>query len=341
MAFMKLLTIIVPAYNAESYLARCLDSLLPGGDEVEILVVDDGSTDATAELAGKYEKQYPTQVRLISQSNKGHGGAINTGIQYASGRYLKVVDSDDWLDTGAYQKVLEVLRALIANGTEPDLVIANYVYEKQGKRRKKVIHYRGIIPSNRIASWDEMGPLKKGRYILMHSVIYRTQLIKDVGLMLPEHTFYVDNLYVYFPLSAVKKFYYVDVDLYRYYIGRADQSVQEKNMIRRIDQQLRVNRLMLKTVLLEKVENPRLFWYLIHYFEIVTAVSSVMLVLGGAKEHFKKLRELWEDINQHNPLLYQYLRRSLVGRFFHLPMWIGRPLIIGVYRIAQGIFGFN
>ena len=115
--------------------------------------------------------------------------------------------------------------------------MSNYVYEKQGVKRKTVIHYRHTIPVEQIFTWDDVKRFPLSQYILMHSVIYRTSLLHECRLCLPEHTFYVDNLYVFKPLPYVKTIYYLDVNFYRYFIGRDDQSVNEANMIKRIDQQ--------------------------------------------------------------------------------------------------------
>lgn len=104
---MKLLTITVPSYNSEAYLDRCMATLLPGGDEVEILIVDDGSTDRTAEIADEYERKYPNIVRAIHKENGGHGDAVTTGIRNATGLFFKVVDSDDSLAPEAYKQVLD------------------------------------------------------------------------------------------------------------------------------------------------------------------------------------------------------------------------------------------
>ena len=101
---MKLLTFAIPCYNSQEYMGKCIESLLPGGDEVEILIIDDGSTDLTADIADKYEEKYPGIVRAIHQENGGHGEAVNTGIRNASGLYFKVVDSDDWVDKDAYRQ---------------------------------------------------------------------------------------------------------------------------------------------------------------------------------------------------------------------------------------------
>ena len=246
---MKLLSIAVPCYNSQDYMRHCVETLLPGGDEVEILVVDDGSKDDTAAIADELEAKYPGIVRAIHQENGGHGAAVMAGLKNATGLYFKVVDSDDWLDEEAYPKVLDTLRGF-AEGEPVDLLVCNYIYDKVGSKHKKVMEYRGVLPEGRVFTWPEAGHFRKGQYILMHSVIYRTQLLRDCKLDLPRHTFYVDNLYVYVPMRWVKTLYYLDVDLYHYYIGRNDQSVNETVMIRRIDQQLRVNKLMLEQVCL-------------------------------------------------------------------------------------------
>ena len=112
-----------------------------------------------------------------------------------------------------------------------------------------------------------------GKYILMHSVIYRTGLLRDCGLELPKHTFYVDNLFVYQPLPHVQTMYYMDVNFYRYFIGREDQSVHEDVMIRRIDQQLFVNRIMIDTIAGAKNIEKNIRRYMLRYLDIIMAVS--------------------------------------------------------------------
>ena len=127
---MKLLSIAVPCYNSEGYMRNCIESLLPGGDEVEIIIVDDGSTkDRTAEIADEYAAKYPGIVKAVHQENGGHGQAVNTGLKHATGLYFKVVDSDDWVDEDALHKILEVLRHMEEDAMELDMLIANSVYE--------------------------------------------------------------------------------------------------------------------------------------------------------------------------------------------------------------------
>ena len=237
---MKLLSIAIPSYNSESYMRNCIESLLPGGEEVEIIIVNDGSKDGTAAIADEYAEKYPTIVKAVHQENGGHGEAVNAGLRAATGLYYKVVDSDDWVNKEAYLKILEKLAELVQTNNMVDMLLSNYVYEKEGKKHKKVMQYRSAFPVDKIFTWDDVKFLHVGQYIMMHSVIYRTQMLKECGLELPKHTFYVDNIFIYHPLPYVKKLYYMDVNFYRYYIGREGQSVQEKVMIGRIDQQISV-----------------------------------------------------------------------------------------------------
>ena len=259
-------------------MSKCINSLLIGGEEVEIIIVDDGSSDRTAEIADDYAEKYPTIVKAIHQENGGHGQAVNTGIKNATGLYFKVVDSDDWVNQDAYYEILKTLYDLTRGADTVDLLISNFVYEKQGATRKKVMQYRHCFPTNQIFGWDEVRHMKKGQYLLMHSMIYRTKLLHDCGMELPKHTFYVDNLFAFEPLPYVKNLYYLDVNFYRYFIGRSDQSVNEQVMIGRIDQQLRVTKLMLGYYDVTKIPNRKLKHYMTSYLEIMMTICSVLAI---------------------------------------------------------------
>ncbi len=338
---MKLLTITIPCYNSQDYMEHCIESLLPGGEDVEILVVDDGSMDATAEIADSYAEKYPTIVRAIHQENGGHGEAVNTGIRNASGLFFKVVDSDDWVDAEAYRRVLETLKELSGGKDVLDMLISNFVYEKEGAKHKKVMHYRGILPEDQLFGWNEAGHFMKGRYILMHSVIYRTQLLRECGLELPKHTFYVDNIFVYVPLPHVKKMYYLNVDFYRYFIGREDQSVNEAVMIRRIDQQIKVNKIMVESVDLWKLSNKKLRKYMFNYLEIITVISTIMCIRSGTEENLEKKRELWKYLKNYDIRLFHHLRNGIMGQAMNLPGKGGRKISVAAYKLSQKIVGFN
>ena len=221
------------------------------------------------------------------------------------------------------------------------MMISNFVYEKEGAKHKKVMRYTSVLPQNEIFHWDDTRHFRKGQYILMHSVIYRTQLLRDCGLELPRHTFYVDNIFVYQPLPYVKNMYYMDVDFYRYFIGRDDQSVNEKVMISRIDQQIKVNKIMVDAYDLWKVQNRKLRKYMFNYLEIITVISTVMLIRSGTEENLEKKRELWRYIKQQDIRLFHHLRSGIMGNTMNLPGKSGRKISIAAYKISQKVVGFN
>ncbi|MCK0472274.1 glycosyltransferase family A protein [Halalkalibacter sp. APA_J-10(15)] len=338
---MKLLSVVIPCYNSAEYMRHCIESLLPGGEYVEILIVNDGSVDQTAAIADEYAKRHPTIIKTIHQENGGHGEAVNTGIRHATGVYFKVVDSDDWVDIRAYLKLLDTLHSLVEKEKQVDMIVSNFVYEKEGATYKKVIKYDKVLPEGRVFTWNEMKKFPKGKYILMHSVIYRTQLLRECGLELPKHTFYVDNLYVYTPLPYVKTMYYVNVDFYRYYIGREGQSIQESIMIKRVDQHIKVNKLLIETVQIDEIKDENLRHYLLKHLEIVTVISTFLLIKSGTKENLRKKKELWKYIKNKDAHLYGFLKYGLLGPIVHLPGRPGRMVSVGVYKVSQKLIGFN
>ena len=339
---MKLLSIAIPCYNSEAYMRNCIESLLPGGEEVEILIVNDGSTkDRTAEIADEYEAKYPGICRAIHQENGGHGEAVNAGLRAAGGIYFKVVDSDDWVNREAYDEVLKTLRRFVYGDRTVDMLVTNFVYEKQGAKHKKVMQYKTALPKNEVITWNDVKVFMLGQYILMHSVIYRTEMLHECGLELPKHTFYVDNIFVYQPLPFVKTLYYLNVNFYRYFIGREDQSVNEGIMIGRIDQQLRVTKLMLGYYDLAKIQSRKLRRYMVRYLEIMMTVSSILAIKSGTEENLQKKAELWSELRQQNLLLFMRLRWGFLGQGMNLPGKSGRQVSIAGYKITRKFFGFN
>ena len=340
---MKILTIAVPCYNSEAYMRNCIDSLLPGGEDVEILIVDDGSVkDRTPEIADEYAKAYPSIVRAIHQENKGHGGAVNTGIAAAEGIFFKVVDSDDWVDAEAYAEILATLKSMVRSGKLTDVLLSNFVYEKQGARNKRVMHYRKFFPKNQLFTWKDMKPLAMNRQVLMHSIIFRTDILRESGLELPEHTFYVDNLYAYIPFLKVETLYYMDVNFYRYFIGRDDQSVNEKVMISRLDQQVKVNNMMIDFMGEEgKKAKGKQWTFLVHSLRTIMMVTTVMQIRANTPEALEGKKELWKRLKEKDYGAYMWIRMSLLGITANLPGKPGRKFIELAYKITQHRYGFN
>lgn len=237
-----LLTITVPAYNMEPYLDRCLRSVcrthLSGA--VEILVVNDGSTDGSLALARNYEAEFPAMVRVIDKPNGGHGSAINKGIEEARGKYFRVLDADDWYDTDNLDAFIGLL-----SGTDADMLLSPYteVCTESGETVQKGI-FHGIV-KGRVYRFDETDLTKTADYIPMHTVTYKTSLLQEGDIRLQEHTFYVDCEYCLYPLPLVRTILFTDLDIYRYYIGRGGQSVSDAGRRKHIDSHLRVVRALI------------------------------------------------------------------------------------------------
>ena len=338
---MKLLTIAIPCYNSQDYMEHAVRTALVGGDDVEIILVDDGSKDDTAKIADRLEREHPGIVRAIHQENGGHGCAVNTGLANATGIYYKVLDSDDWFDGDSLLQVLDVLRGFVQEGIGVDMLLANYVYEKPSVRKHKAIRYEGVLPENQVFGWSDIKKFKISQNILMHSVVYRTKLLRDCGLELPKHTFYVDNIFVYHPLPFVKTMYYINVDLYRYFIGRDDQSVNEEIMIGRIDQQLKVNKIMIDDYDLTQIKNKKLRDYMVKYLTMMMTISSVFLIKDGSEESLKKREELWEYLKNKNVSMYRMINRAALSRPMQIRNRAGRKMVVWGYSLSRKIYGFN
>ena len=343
---MKTITFAVPCYNSAEYMDKCIESLLAFNDEnddIEILIVDDGSTkDDTAQKADTWHERYPETIYAIHKENGGHGSAVNVGLANARGRYFKVVDSDDWLDEKAMRVIMKYLRAQSELREACDLVIGNYVYEKVYEGTRTVIDYKNVFPTDTEFTWDDIGSFRPSQYLLMHSVIYRTELLRDVKLVLPEHCFYVDNIFVYVPLPTVYSIRYFDVDMYRYFIGREGQSVNEDIMKSRIDQQIRITKFMIDAVDLNKdVVQKKLRRYMQNYLSMMMCICSVFLRMIHTEESERKRADIWDYLKQQRPGMYASIRRNILNLGTNIPSELGRRLGLGGYHVAQKIFKFN
>ena len=166
-------------------------------------------------------------------------------------------------------------------------------------------------------------------------------MLKLSQMRLPKHTFYVDNIYVYCPLPHVRKIYYLDVDFYRYFIGREDQSVNEKVMIARVDQQIFVTKTMIDMYQLKKVTSKKLRQYMINYLAIMMTVSSILLIRSKEKENLEKKKELWLYLKKRDMKTYIKIRYGILGQTMNIPGKSGRKISSLAYTVARRIIGFN
>lgn len=226
---MKTLSIIVPSYNVEKYIERCLISLLDDRilDDIEILIVNDGSKDNTLKIANAYANEFPNTIKVIDKENGGHGSAINAGIRAATGKYCKVLDADDWFNVDDFGNFVEDLKTL-----DVDLIVTNYTREMVYSEEEIKFKYKNM-EYNKIYNFDEFDFKKLDLdYFFMATSTFRTEFMKNADVVLDEKMFYVDMEFVIFPIKYINSFIYLDYDIYRYFIGRADQSVNSVSMVR-------------------------------------------------------------------------------------------------------------
>ena len=229
---MKTLSFIIPSYNSSQFLDKCIGSFLDPGiiDRLDIIIVNDGSTDDTPVVAQKFCDRYPDSVRLINQVNKGHGGALNTGCAAAVGKYLKVIDADDWVETANLEYFLDQLEAC-----ESDVVLTHhYTRDISNGEVKKWMSYPGE-PGRAYTLEEIMADWKSfDRSLTFHGITYKTSFYHEKGIKLSEHVFYEDHEYATFPCCYAKSVTPMDIFIYDYRIGDVQQSVSDANQLKRI-----------------------------------------------------------------------------------------------------------
>lgn len=234
----KILTVAIAAYNMEAYLPRCLDSLVCIGnlDDVEILIINDGSKDATLQIAKKYESLYPQSVRAIDKPNGGWGSVVNMAMREATGKYFRLLDADDWYESNAFSEFVSRLSAVSC-----DLVLTPYMFEYVEAGKKKPALFRNV-EFGKVYDYSRLVRLRWGKdWFDLPSITYRTELLQENHITIAE-CFYADIEYDYLPLKYVRHFMFLDLSVYRYFIGRAGQSVSREGSTRHYPDHLNITR---------------------------------------------------------------------------------------------------
>ena len=336
---MKLLTVTVPCYNSQDYMRHCIESLLPGGERVEILIIDDGSKDDTGRIADEYAEKYPTIVRVIHQENGGHGEGINQGLRHAAGTYFKVVDSDDWLSDD-FPAFLDLLEQCEARGGV-DLAVTNYYYVHSDGIGDRSINYSSVLPEGRVFTWADTRPFRIHQMLTIHSCTFRTENMRKWGCELPKHTFYEDNLMVYLTLPHTRRMVYMNADLYRYALGRPDQSVQRTVMMKRYHHQILVTERCFTSCHLDDIQEPRLKRYMRHELFVMFGIAILFTRLNRTVETDAALERMWETCMAFDPKWGGYFRNRSPLRFICLPGRFGQNVSGLVYKLANKVVRFN
>ena len=336
---MKLLTVTVPCYNSQDYMENCIESLLPGGDRVEIIIIDDGSKDNTGAIADRYAQQYPDIVRVIHQENGGHGEGINQGLKHATGTYFKVVDSDDTLSSD-FPDFLDALEVLEAQGGV-DLMVTNYFYVHSDGVGDRAINYSSVLPEGEVFGWEKTKPFLMTQLLTIHSCTFRTEAMRKWGCELPKHTFYEDNLMVYLTVPHVQRMYYRNSDLYRYFIGRPDQSVQQNIMAKRYHHQILVTELCFRAYHLDDIQDRHLKRYMHHELFMMFGISVLFTRLNRTAETDAALDAMWQRCMEFDPKWGKHFKDKTLLWFITRPGKTGQDFTNWVYRTCNKIVRFN
>lgn len=322
----KLLTIVVPAYNVEKYIKNCLDSLIEISvlRSLEILVVNDGSTDRTLQIAKTYENKYPYSIKVLSKENGGHGSAINYAIPRATGKYFKVLDGDDWVDKSQLPKFVELLKYTHSDMISNDFNLVDDRTMKVTKRRKAAsnsYHY------NREWGFAEavMDPL-----VTIHSMTIRTDILQKNDIRVDEHCFYEDQEYILYPIPYCTSITFSPIPLYQYRLGRSGQSVDIKMMIKRHDQHLRVlNALFDYNNVHGSLQTYKKLYLERGIAEAVDDEYQIFLAKGNDEKNIEQMKAFDLKLREEHPGVYAacsrksvWLLRKTQFKLFPMAAWV-------------------
>ncbi len=303
----KILSFIVPSYNCQQYLDKCITSFLHKDvlEKLDIIIVNDGSTDDTEKIAQKYSEQYPQSIRFITQVNKGHGGALNTGCAAAVGKYLKVIDADDWVETKNLEEFVEKLEKC-----ESDVILTH--------------HYTINISTNEIKKWknypkefgkaysfDEIMDDWKSfdRSLTFHGITYNTEFYHKNAIQLSEHVFYEDHEFATIPCCYAKTITPFDMFIYDYRIGDVQQSVSDANQLKRISHTETVLKRFMteyQTLKLDKKSGGSRYYCMKAQGLLLSYITTVMLVEKNRKKGRRMGADMMEQFQKQMPLTYEY-----------------------------------
>lgn len=298
----KLLTIVIPTYNMERYLHKCLDSLLINENQelLEVLVINDGSKDFSSKIAHEYGQRFPHMFRVIDKENGNYGSCVNRGLEEATGKYFRILDADDWFDTNELQRFVKALLCI----EDTDMIITHFV--KIYSNGKRVINRSFAIDYEK--KHMDINNLVLDSDLAMHKVTYATSILKMCNLKLQEGISYTDTEFVYYPLSYVQSILYVDVVLYQYNLGRPGQTMDINSRISHSSDLEKIIYKLLEADVLQidsKIRKAQ-FNYLVR---IISGLYHIYLVLQPLNyENIEKLKLLDRKISDVDAELLEKLQ---------------------------------
>ncbi len=322
----KILTITVPSYNTEAYIDECIPTMLqhPYVRYLEILLVNDGSSDRTLEKMEWYQRRYPDTIVVIDKENAGHGSAVNLGIQRAKGIYFKVIDGDDQVLSQNLAKMMEQL-----SRCQADLVIHPYIKWHAYTKKRRIVRYP--LPAGRELLFDEVaGNLKE---VEIHAATYRTALLRDNQIQVRERCFYEDTEYNIFPVRYIRTVCAFRNPVYLYRIGTAAQSIHPKQAF--AHRQMH-HRIIADCIAYDRKYSASLSKGKRDYIRriICKRIRSHYMIYIKNPMTESRMRELlrWDSgLKEASPLLYQASHR--------FPICVMRKNIRRMYPFVKAMYG--
>ena len=318
---MKLLSFIIPAYNSSAFLETCISSMLHPAllGLLEIIVVNDGSLDDTASVAERFVQQYPDTVRLINQQNKGHGGALNTGCAVAQGKYLKVIDADDWVETASLPDFLAFLQCCSSD------VVLTHHYTRDISTGE-VRHWKSYPEAfNEVYTLEQimLQPQNFDRSLTFHGITYRTEFYQAQNICLSEKVFYEDHEFATFACCRAKSVTAVDLFIYHYRIGDVQQSVSDANQLKRLSHMETVlNRFLKEYRSLPDTDGGRSYFEMKAQGVLLSYITTVMLVEPDRKKGRQLGQAMMEQFQQQLPGAYARAKMQYrIFRFMNRLHW--------------------
>ena len=303
-----ILSVVVASYNVEEYLDKCLSSFSDErfNDILQVIVVNDGSTDSTADIAKKYEDKFPRIFDVINKENGGHGSAVNAGVDNAKGKYFRIVDGDDWINTEDFYKLLCALK-----DTDSDLVVdqKREVNKETGETKffktPNCVEYKKEYEFKNICNIFELSP-----YIMIHTLSVKTSILKENKIKLLEHIFYVDIEFIIKSTVNAKTIEFLDLEIYQYLVGNADQSVNYKNYVKRFSHHSKVTRELIDFATNFKGDEKIVEYLKIRIKLLINTHMTIALIYNeNRKEGLKQAKEFREYLKGKNKYLYMTTKK--------------------------------
>ena len=338
---MKTLSIAVPVYNTEKYLRRCLDSILVDEilDEIEVIVVNDGSKDNSVEIMKEYKDKFPASIIMIDKENGGHGSTINAALEVATGKYFKVLDSDDWLDSYNFIELVKELKRV-----DEDVIVSPYT-EEYTYNGFCVPYKYNMVKFNTTIYFDKLKIKDPAQYYFpMASATYKLKILKQCNLKLFEKTFYVDMQYNIMPIPFIKTIRFTNKSIYRYFIGRPTQSMSQENLTRNYLQHQKVLTFLIEYYI--KYENDisepkRKYMEFMAVSMFYTFFNIVCVQMKNKKLSYKTIKKFNEFLKEKSQTLYnatnEYSDLKCSRKLRFLNVRFGMNLYLRIVKLGRKV----